>query len=315
MNEIPLVDLTAARTGGGSGERAAAMQIDRACKDVGFFTLSGHGIDARVFEDAYAKSKRFFEAPLAQKRECRLPTGFTKALDDYTPWGYSGLLEENAYAYMGEQGQASDYVEKFSVGRSIGDGEALPFTQSPVARELSVALKNYFNACERLTAYVTELFTVALDLPRDFFTLRTGRSNDSLRSQMYPGHTAEFDNDQGMGQHCDGTLITLLTHTSPGIQVMARSGEWLTPKTSSLDTFIVNIGDLMMRWSNDEYVSTPHRVVLAREPRQSIVFFKLANDDTVIECFPKFCRDAPAKYPPVVYKDFSLAKMNALFGR
>jgi isopenicillin N synthase-like dioxygenase len=315
MHEIPLIDLSAARGGGASAEREVALRIDRACKEVGFFTLSGHGIDASVFENAYAASKRFFDAPLEHKRECRLPTGFTKALDDYTPWGYSGLLEENAYAYMGEQGQAGDYVEKFSVGREIATGEALPFGDVPAAREISAALKRYFIACEELTAYLTELFTVALDLPRDFFALRTGRSTDSLRSQMYPGHTLELDNDQGMGQHCDGTLITLLTHTSPGIQVRTRSGEWLTPRTPALDHFIVNIGDLMMRWSNDEYVSTPHRVVLAREPRQSIVFFKLANDDTVIECFPTFCRDAPAKYPPVVYKDFSLAKMNALFGR
>jgi isopenicillin N synthase-like dioxygenase len=299
-DQIPLIDLTAARTGGAGAEREAALQIDRACKEVGFFTLSGHGIDARVFAEAYAASRRFFAVPLAQKQECKLPTGFTKALDDYTPWGYSGLLEENAYAYMGQRGKASDYVEKFSVGRLIhDDDEALPFTSDLVARDLRAALKNYFLACEGLTAYLTELFTIALDLPRDFFALRTGRSSDSLRSQMY----------------CDGTLITLLTHTSPGIQVMERGGEWLTPETAELDHFIVNIGDLMMRWSNDQYVSTPHRVVLTTQERQSIVFFKLANDDTVIECFPKFCRDVPAKYPPVVYKDFSLAKMNALFGR
>jgi isopenicillin N synthase-like dioxygenase len=316
MTEIPLIDLTAARTGAAAAEREAALRIDRACKEVGFFTLSGHGIDSSVFADAYAASRRFFAAPLARKQECKLPTGFTKALDDYTPWGYSGLLEENAYAYMGQRGKASDYVEKFSVGRLIhDDDEALPFTSDLVARDLRAALKNYFLACERLTAYLTELFTIALDLPRDFFALRTGRSSDSLRSQMYPGFSAEFANDQGMGQHCDGTLITLLTHTSPGIQVMERGGEWLTPETAELDHFIVNIGDLMMRWSNDEYVSTPHRVVLTEQERQSIVFFKLADDDTVIECFPKFCRDVPAKYPPVVYKDFSLAKMNALFGR
>lgn len=71
----------------------------------------------------------------------------------------------------------------------------------------------------------------------------------------------------------------------------------------------------MARWSNDEYVSTPHRVRLADRRRQSIVFFKLANDDTVIECFPKFTADRPAKYEPIRYEDFSLQKMNLLFGR
>jgi isopenicillin N synthase-like dioxygenase len=90
--------------------------------------------------------------------------------------------------------------------------------------------------------------------------------------------------------------------------------DWSSDVCSSDLAFIVNIGDLMARWSNDTYVSTPHRVVLGKE-RQSIVFFKLANDDAVIECFPKFCRETPVKYEPVVYKAFSLQKMNALFGR
>jgi isopenicillin N synthase-like dioxygenase len=314
MTELPRIDLTSA-TAGSDAERRAAFEIDRACKEVGFFTLCGHGIPPSVFEHAFATSRAFFDLPLERKNQCRLEEGFTRAADDYTPYGYSGMLEENAFAYTGKHGLPSDYVEKFSLGRLISnDHEPLPFPSDAAGTELRAALKTYFLACESVTNRLAELFSIALDLPRDFLTQRTCNSTDSLRSQHYPDFSDSLANDQGMGEHTDGTLITVLAQTGPGIQVKDRSGGWITPVLHGLDTFIVNIGDLMARWSNDTYVSTPHRVVLGKE-RQSIVFFKLANDDAIIECFPKFCRDAPVKYEPVLYKAFSLQKMNALFGR
>lgn len=316
MNDIPLIDLSPALSGGMEGERATASAIDRACREVGFFTVHGHGIAPGIFEDAYRASGRFFSLPADEKNRCRLPTGFTRAADDYTPYGYSGLLEENAYAYTGEHGKPADYVEKFSVGRLVlYDSMPLPLSPQVQSTELCASLKAYFKASEWLAAKLTELLTLALDLPRDFFATRTGRSNDSLRSQRYPARSTALVNDQGMGAHTDGTLITLLTHTAPGIEVRSRAGEWITPRLHALDHYIVNIGDLMARWSNDVYVSTPHRVVLSELPRQSIVFFKLADDETLIECFPKFCREQPARYEPIRYKQFSLNKMNALFGR
>jgi isopenicillin N synthase-like dioxygenase len=307
MTQLPVLDLTDA-TPGSDGERRAAAALDRACQEVGFFTLRGHGIAPAIFERAFALSRAFFARPLADKLACRHPA------DEYTPYGYAAVLEENAFAYTGKRGLPSDYVEKLSTGARIADDAApLPFPPDADGRALRAALKAYYQACEAVTRRLAELFSVALELPRDFLTARTCRSTDSLRSQYYPPR-ADLDTDQGMGEHTDGTLLTMLAQTGPGLQVRDRRGGWITPQLPSLDTFIVNIGDLMARWSNDTYVSTPHRVVLGAE-RQSIVFFKLANDDATIECFPRFCRDTPVKYAPVVYKAFSLAKMNALFGR
>jgi isopenicillin N synthase-like dioxygenase len=314
MTELPRIDLTAAAPGS-EAERRAAFELDKACKQVGFLTLSGHGIDPAVFEEAYASSRAFFRLPSEAKNQCRLNSGFTMAADDYTPYGYSGLLEENAYAYMGRKGLPGDYVEKFSVGRLVeDDGVNLPFCPDASGQQLRAALKRYFQECEALTARLTELFSIALDLPRDFFVKKTAASNDSLRSLLYPQLAGGMANDQGMGEHTDGTLMTMLAQTGPGLQVKDRGGTWITPRLERRDHLIVNIGDLMARWSNDAYVSTPHRVVLGGAERQSLAFFKLANDDALIECFPKFCQDRPPKYQPVVYKAFSLQKMNALFG-
>ncbi len=310
---IPVIDLASERPG---SEHGTAEEISDACRRTGFFVVRGHGIPREVFDDAYDASLRFFRLPLERKREFPMSTSTARGDNDYSPYGYSALLSENAYAYTGKPGMPSDYVEKFSTGRLIlNDEEKLPFPEDESGAQLRAALKRYFAACETVAGRIAELLALALDLPRDFFATRTNTSNDSLRSHLYPGVAAEFLNDQGMGQHTDGTLITLLTQDGPGLQLQDRSGRWLDIDVPERDSFIVNIGDLMARWSNDEYVSTPHRVRLADRQRQSIVFFKLANDDTVIECFPKFASDRPAKYEPIRYEDYSLQKMNLLFGR
>jgi isopenicillin N synthase-like dioxygenase len=296
MMDIPMIDLTAARLGGSREESEIARQVDRACREIGFFTLCGHGIDAAVFEGAYAALAAFFARPLADKRTCRLATGATMADDPYTPYGYSGVLEENAFAYMGIPDKPNDHVEKLSAGRRILSDELdLPFPRDAAGRDLRQKLKLYYEACETLANRVTELFTLSLGLPRDYFARRIDTANDSMRAHYYAGFSGELNTDQGMGEHCDSTLITFLTHTGPGIQVRSRAGEWITPQFRALDHFIVNIGDLMQHWTQRAYVSTPHRVVLHRAPRQSIAFFKLTNEDEMVQ--------------------FGNQQMDALFGR
>src|SRR4030095_12806356 len=107
-----------------------------------FFTLCGHGIDRSVFEDAHRALAAFFARPLHEKAECKLSTGVTMSSDDYTPYGYRGVLEENAFAHMGIPGKPNDYVEKFSAGRHILlDEMPLPFPDDAQGRDLRQKLK------------------------------------------------------------------------------------------------------------------------------------------------------------------------------
>jgi len=275
MNDIPLVDLTPAHAGNAEGEKAVAYEIDHACRELGFFSLCGHNLDKSIFADAHSASREFFRLPLSEKVKCKLPTGATRSADDYTPYGYSGLLDENAYAYMGQFGKPSDYVEKYSTGRLIlNDDEPLPFLDDEKGSRVRLALKRYFVGCCELAARVAELLTIPLGLPRDFFAQRIDSSEDSLRSMMYPSFTPEFANHQGMAEHTDGTLMTILTQTAPGIEVKSRSGEWISPKPRDLDHFVVNIGDLLAHWTKGEYLSTAHRVVLRDHERHALVFIK-----------------------------------------
>jgi isopenicillin N synthase-like dioxygenase len=284
MEQIPSIDLGPARSGREADRKAVAQQIDRACREVGFFVVHGHGIERSLFETAYAALQDFFSRPNAEKNACRLAAGKTMPSDPYTPYGFSGLLEENAFAYMGEKGRPGDYVEKLSAGRMIlDDAVVLPFNDDARGRDLRRAIKRYYQATDDVAATVMRLLTIPLGLHADFFATRMDKSNDSLRCHYYPARAAAFSNDQGMGAHRDSSLITLLTHNSPGIEVRTRSGEWIEPHFRSVDEFIVNIGDLLAHSTDMQYVSTPHRVVLSNRDRLSIVFFKLTNEDDVVQ--------------------------------
>lgn len=312
MIKVPVIDLTPARTGGKAEKLMVAEQINQACKEIGFFTVVGHGIDRKVFDTAYKTLTDFFAMPLEQKQACTTDN----QPSPHQINGYSALLEENVHAYMGRKNMPSDYVEKFSMGRWVLDDskkDQLPFPEGEFGEQLRQAMQTYYKSCLELTTMLTHLFALAVDLPEDFFDDKIDDTWDYLRFQTYPGFQEDFDNRQGIADHTDGSLITILTDTSDGLEVKTRDGQWIKPTTDSIDQFCVNIGDPMMRWSNDEWVSTPHRVTLKNKPRQSIIFFKLINDDTRIETFPKFCEDKPSKYEPVIFRDYILEKTNELF--
>jgi len=184
MSDIPLIDLSSCSPGA-AAESEAVRKIDLACRDVGFFTVCGHGIDPSVVEDAHAALKQFFDRPLVEKMKCRPESGFTMSTDEYTPYGYSALLEENALAYMGQTGQPSDYVEKFSAGRLIlDDEERLPFPDDEQGRDLRQKLRSYYVACENLAARISELLSLGLGLSRDFSASRSDKADDSMRGHI-----------------------------------------------------------------------------------------------------------------------------------
>jgi isopenicillin N synthase-like dioxygenase len=282
--DIPLIDIAPAFTGEERARRRVAGEINRACCETGFFVVCGHQVPDAVFDQAYARLAAFFALPLAHKQACRLPSGHTFARDEYTPYGYSALLEENAYAYMGEQGKPNDCVEKYSTGRLVlDDSIALPFPATAEGAALRAALGAFYAATDAVARELAGLFEIGLNLPPGQITGHMAASNDSLRCHAYPAREPGTATDQGMGAHRDGSLITLLSHTSPGIEVGSPDGSWSRLPCSSPRHYVVNIGDLLAHGSGGIYRSTPHRVVLAEVPRLSLVFFKLTDENELVE--------------------------------
>ena len=154
-----------------------------------------------------------------------------------------------------------------------------------------------------------ELTALALDLPEHFFQDKIDKHITAIRLNYYPEQTtAPKPGQLRAGDHTDYGLLTILNgeNVPGGLQVKTRAGDWIDVETDQ-DTFVVNIGDLLMRWTNDRWVSNVHRVVnppdsvAARSKRLSIAFFHHPNYDALIECIAP---PGKAKYPPVLSGEY-----------
>ena len=173
-------------------------------------------------------------------------------------------------------------------------------------RDFRDTLTEYYRAMERLTATLMAVFAAALDLPARFFVDRFSAHNSTLRVMNYPAQRAAPEAGQlRAGAHTDYSALTILNGQDRpgGLQVRRPDGTWIDARTAPHD-FVINIGDLMMAWSNDTWLSNMHRV--ANPPpgagdaarRLSIAYFCNPNDDLLIECLPTCCGPGrAAKYP------------------
>jgi isopenicillin N synthase-like dioxygenase len=140
-----------------------------------------------------------------------------------------------------------------------------------------------------------------------------GEAHINLRFLHYPPQEVEDDEQFGQGPHTDNSFMTFLAREEvPGLAVRLPSGEWLTPPVID-GTFLVNLGNVMKRWSNDRFLSTPHGVINdSGRDRYSIAFFYSPNVEAVIECLPScVSADDPPRYPPAVYGDLVRAFYSA----
>jgi isopenicillin N synthase-like dioxygenase len=172
----------------------------------------------------------------------------------------------------------------------------------------------YYDAAWALGRHLHRAVAVDLGLDPDYFEEKLDRPLATLRLLHYPPRPASPAPDElGAGEHTDyGNLTLLLTDEVGGLEVRRRDGEWLSVPFAP-GALICNIGDCLMRWTNDVYVSTPHRVVSppGRE-RYSIAFFLDANPDAVVECL-KTCRGAGERYPPIAAADYLRARLDATY--
>lgn len=174
-------------------------------------------------------------------------------------------------------------------------------------------MKEYYERFREVGVALGKLFALAVNLPEDFFIDKMDKAQDSFRCHSYP--KIENTGNNGFASHTDLGLLTLVSQEEGcnGLEVFDKdTNSWQLVEIPSIDTFVVNIGDLMMRWSNNEWISNEHRVILTSQPRFSTAFFKVVNEDTRIECFPEFTKTRPAMYQPITFREFAVTKMVAL---
>jgi isopenicillin N synthase-like dioxygenase len=174
----------------------------------------------------------------------------------------------------------------------------------------------YFDAVWAVGRRLHRAIAVDLGLQPDFFEDKLDQPMAVLRLLHYPPQPEQADAGQiGAGEHTDyGNITILLTDNVGGLEVRRRDGEWMAAPTIP-GAFICNIGDCLMRWTNDVYVSTPHRVVnRGGRERYSVAFFLDPNPEALVACLPTcVSAERPARYPPVEAADYLRGRLDATY--
>jgi isopenicillin N synthase-like dioxygenase len=298
---VPVLDISA-------NPGTVGADLDDICRTVGFFQVTGHGVPRDVSEPAWTLATRFFDLPLEDKLSVARPT------PDY-PYGYIPLAGESLSQSI--DGVAPpDLKEVFNIGpharpaREPADpDEAWAYSPNlwPAALpELRSAWTSYYDAMRDLGDRLMSLFARGLGLPPGFFEGQTGQGANALRAVNYPVRAAApLPGQLRAGPHTDyGTLTILRQDDVGGLEVLDPGGAW-TGVEPVPGAFVINIGDLMARWTNDRWRSTLHRVVdppgSGAARRQSMPYFQNANWSAQIACLPTCLAagDRP-RYAPVL---------------
>ena len=261
-----------------------------------------------MVEEAFAQNRRFHALPLERKQDVRINENnmgylaMNASIQRHSTVHRATRPNQNESFFCGHD-RGPDHPDVVA-GRPIC-GQNLWPRDLPGFREGVMA---YFHAVHGLAQSMLPAFALALGMPRDYFASTFSAENQvQLRLLHYPP-TDLGDNDFGTGPHTDNSFLTILARMDvPGLAIQLPSGHWAEPPLIP-DTFLVNIGNIMRRISNDRFLSTRHGVIVEGDrDRYSIAYFHSPDPYSTIRVAPS-CIDAanPARYDPVLFADLIL---------
>jgi isopenicillin N synthase-like dioxygenase len=294
---VPVLDIGALRANDPAAVRALAREIGVAARETGFFSVVNHGIPADLIAEVFAQSAAFFAQPLDLKAAV----------------GIESSPEFRGYARIGyeqfDEAHPPDAKESFDIGPDRNLWPAgLPGFQ--------VTLERYYAALLALTVAIHRPIALDLGVDEHFFAPAFEGAIAIARLLYYPPHPGTFDGTlHGSAPHTDyGNVTFLAQDDAGGLELRARDGTWIGIAPTA-GAFVCNIGDCLMRWSNDVYVSNLHRVVnRSGRARYSVAFFGDPAAGALVECLPS-CTSAaqPPKYPAVTYGEYLQRRLAAAY--
>jgi isopenicillin N synthase-like dioxygenase len=284
-DSVPVIDIAKIDT------PAASRAIDRACREWGFFQVTGHGIDGHLIADLIATAADFFAQPRSVKRR------ILRSAEN--PWGFfDEELTKNT----------PDWKEVFDYGPPDGDRLVPQWPENLPGFE--PVIRDYYAACERLAQDLLAAITGNLGMSRDHLLPQFADTHTSfLRLNYYPKcpptEVPATGQPFGVNQHSDaGALTLLLQDRQPGLEVF-REGEWYLVEPRD-DALVINVGDMIQVWSNDRYKAALHRVITnAGNDRYSVPYFFNPSYETNYAPLPATVDAAnPARYRPINWREF-----------
>lgn len=307
--EIPLIDVADYLAGEPGAAEHAAAQLRFAFEHVGFYYLAGHGLPQSLIDTAYTEAARLHALPPEAKLALKV---------DEHNIGYMPIARTpppNAAALGKQPNQNEAYFLRRE--RTPDDPDVLSnrrfhaMNKWPREADLPGFRSNvlaYMGALEALCRKLVRLYALALDLTETWFDAGFREPHVILRMSRYPVIDADDDSVASLVPHTDSGFMTLLPPNKvQGLSILLPNGRWMDAPDIA-DALVVNGGDILHRWTNERFLSTPHRVRnVSGKLRYAVPFFFDPNHDTMIECLPT-CQsfERPAKYPSVKFGDYAL---------
>lgn len=323
---VPIIDCAAFRSSDVEARRSTALAIAEACETIGFLIITGHGVPSDLVERVFAVGRDFFDQDTAVKLRAAPPQSIV-------PRGYHGYASKRLSRTIGIE-TPPDLREQFYLGplddfapRFAAIPEAAAFYQPNIwpaePSEFRTTMTELYRALEQLSRALMRSFALGLGVDERFFDDKIDAHFSTCAINHYPAPAeAPLPGQLRAGAHSDfGSLTILLTDDAPGgLQVEAASGVWRDVRPER-GQFVVNLGDMMARWTNGRWRSTMHRVVnppsalASRSRRQSIAYFLHPNYDADVACIPTCVAPGAAPlHAPIRAGDHMRMKMERRIG-
>ena len=308
-SSIPIIDIGDYLNGASSALTTLARQLRAALQDVGFYYLRGHGVPSDLIADLFNASVRFHGQPLDDKMSIKanehnvgyMPVnGYVSRSSRISTSNKPNLVE----ALFVKRDLASDHPDV------LANKRFRPVNQWPAElpgfRGTVIA---YCDAMEQLCKRMLAVYAVAFELQPNYFDSAFTEPQYTLRMSHYPPSETGDDDQFGVAAHTDSSFLTMLAQSElPGLAICTPRGDWIDAPVVE-GALLVNSGDMLRRWTNDRFLSTPHRVI-NRTPgrdRYAIPFFFDASADHAMACLPSCCNaDDASRYEPISYTEYML---------